>query len=152
MSPASSSRHQARASEFSSGSPLRCARSTSMVTRATRAGLLASGNLAAHPKRAEKDQAGEQHDASGREGNVLVAGGVVRVMAHAVVDHQADDGQERKQEETQEPHSKGHENTGDETQVAQRDAEKRSPCLWGPNLLQVLLRIHNWPRKGKCSP
>src|SRR5579859_5451543 len=100
MSPASSCRHQARASvfaaDFASGSPLGCARSTSMVTRATGAGLLASENLAAHPKRAEKDKAGEQHHTSGWEGNVPVADGVVHVVTHAVVDHQADDGQKGK--------------------------------------------------------
>ena len=56
------------------------------------------------------------------------------------------------QEKAQETHRKGHQKAGDETQVAQRDAEELSPCLWGLNLLQVLLRIHNWPRKGKCTP
>src|SRR5450631_682491 len=140
MSPASSRRHQARA--WASASPLRCADSTSMVTRATRSGLLASGNLAAHPKGAEKNKAGEQHDTRGREGNVLVADGVVHVATHAVRNHQADDSQERKQEEAQETHRKGHQKTGGETQIAQRDAEEFSPCLRGANLLQVLLRIH----------
>src|SRR6266567_9381507 len=96
MSPASSLWHQARASEFAPAGPSRCTKSTSMVTRATRTGLLASGNLAAHPKRAEKDKAGEQHDTSGWEGNVLVAEGVIHVVAHAVVNRQADDGQEGK--------------------------------------------------------
>src|ERR1700760_4640137 len=147
MSPASRRPHQARV--WASVSPLRCADSTSMGTRATRASLLTPRDFAPHPKRAEKDKAGEQHDTSGREGNVLVAVGVVHVVAHAVVDHQADDGQEGEQEKAQKTHRKRHQNTGDEAQVTQRDAKKLPPRLLGPKLLHVLLRVHNWPRKGK---
>src|ERR1700749_2386275 len=96
MSPASNRRHQARASVVAPANPSRWAKSTSMVTRATQPGLLASGNLATHPKRAEKEKAGEQHNTSRWEGNVLIAEGVVHVVAHAVVDHEADNRQEGK--------------------------------------------------------
>ena len=63
-----------------------------------------------------------------------------------------DNGQKGKQEETQESQRNSHQNTGKETKIAQWDAEDLPPCLGRPNLLQVLLRIHNWPRKGICTP
>ncbi len=74
----------------------------------------------------KKMRLSDQHDTGGWEGDVLVALGVVHVVAHAVVDHDADDGQEGKQEEAQETHGKGHQNTGKETEIAQGNAEEPS--------------------------
>ena len=71
-------------------------------------------------------------------------------MAHAVVDHEADDGQEGEQEEAQKTHRKGHQKTGKEAEIAQRDAEELSLCPRMGALVQVLLlRIHDWPQNGE---
>src|SRR5271155_837205 len=151
MSPASSCRHHARAcsgdgasSELSS-----CSESGAMVISAMRAAFLASRELAAQPQRAKKEETDRQNNTAGWEGDVLVAIGVIDLVAHAVVDHDADDGQEGEQKEAQETHRKGHQKTGKEPKIAQGDAEELSFRRRIRPLLQVLLlRIHDRPQNG----
>src|ERR1700685_2660672 len=101
MSPSSRRRHHSRACsgggayfEFSG-----CSDSGAMVISAMRADFLVSRKLASQPQRAKKEQTDRQNDTTGREGDVLVAIGVIDLVARAVVDHDADDGQEGEQEE-----------------------------------------------------
>src|SRR3984885_5307412 len=151
MSPASSRWHQARACSGGGAFSKLSDRSASraMVISAMRADFLASRKLAAQPQRGKKDEADRQNDTTGREGDVFVALGVVDLVAHAVVDHDADDGQEGEQEEAQETHRKGHQKAGKEPEIAQGDAEELS---LGPRTslpVQVLLLcIHDRPQNG----
>src|ERR1700678_3029648 len=145
MSPASSRLPNARAcsGEGALFELSGCSDSGAMLIRAMRANFLASQKLAAQPQRAEKDETDRQNDTAGWEGDVLIALGVVNPVAHAVVDHDADDGQEGEQEEAQETHGKGHQKTGKKTEISQGNAEEPSlrPRI-GALVEVLLLRSH----------